>query len=167
MDSSLPATVITCSDRAFRDVYEDRSGPVLRDGLAAVGFKVDAPVIVPDDIEAIRAAVLKAVAAGARVVLTTGGTGVGPRDVTVGACAPLLHFQIPGITEAIRAAGMAKTPKAVLSRGLSGVIDYEGTRAVLVNVPGSRGGARDAMAVLKELLLHIIDQLDGADHPMD
>ena len=62
---------------------------------------------------------------------------------------------------------MAKTPKAVLSRGLSGVIDYEGTRAVLVNVPGSRGGARDAMAVLKELLLHIIDQLDGADHPMD
>lgn len=161
------AVVITCSDRAAADVYEDRSGPVLRDGLAAIGFSVDAPVIVPDDPTLITDAIRYAVEDGARVVLTTGGTGVGPRDVTVEATAPLLTYEVPGISEAVRAAGLPKTPLASLSRGLAGVMDVEGRRAFVFNAPGSRGGARDALSVLSPVLEHIVDQLDGADHDLN
>jgi len=161
------ACVITCSDRAAADVYEDRSGPILRDGLTALGFEVGDPVILPDDARLIAAAVLAAVADGARVVLTTGGTGVGPRDVTVEATRPLLAYEIPGIAEAVRAAGLAKTPLSSLSRGVAGVIGSEDRRAFVFNAPGSRGGARDALGVLGPILTHIVDQLDGADHAMD
>ncbi len=160
------ATVITCSDRAAADIYEDRSGPVLRDGLAALGFSVTEPVILPDDQAEIAAAIVAAVAGGSRIVLTTGGTGVGPRDLTVEATGPLLAFELPGIAEAVRAAGAAKTPLSVLSRGLAGVIDRGGPRAFVFNAPGSRGGARDALAVLSPLLTHIVGQLDGADHDL-
>ena len=160
------ATVITCSDRAAADVYDDRSGPVLRDGLAALGFSVTEPVILPDDQAEIAAAIVAAVAGGSRIVLTTGGTGVGPRDLTVEATGPLLAFELPGIAEAVRAAGTAKTPLSVLSRGLAGVIDRGGPRAFVFNAPGSRGGARDALAVLSPLLTHIVEQLDGADHDL-
>lgn len=160
------ATVITCSDRAAADIYEDRSGPVLRDGLAALGFSVTEPVILPDDQAEIAAAIVAAVAGGSRIVLTTGGTGVGPRDLTVEATGPLLAFELPGIAEAVRAAGAAKTPLSVLSRGLAGVIDRGGPRAFVFNAPGSRGGARDALAVLSPLLTHIVEQLDGADHDL-
>lgn len=161
------AVVITCSDRAAADVYEDRSGPVLRDGLAGLGFAVAAPLILPDDRALIAVAITDAVDAGARVVLTTGGTGIGPRDVTVEATRPLLTYEIPGIAEAVRAAGLAKTPLSSLSRGLAGVIDRGPTRAFVFNAPGSRGGARDALAVLGPLLTHIVDQLDGADHDLN
>ena len=161
------ATVITCSDRAAADVYEDRSGPILRDGLASLGFEVASPVILPDEPDLIAAAVRSAVDDGARVVLTTGGTGIGPRDVTVEATRALLRYEIPGVAEAVRAAGLTKTPLSCLSRGLSGVIDTGDTRAFIFNAPGSRGGARDALAVLAPILTHIVDQLDGADHDMD
>lgn len=164
---SYRAAVITCSDRAAADVYEDRSGPILRDGLAALGFDVAEPVIIPDDAATISAAIRAAVADGARVVLTTGGTGVSPRDVTVEATRPLLAYEIPGISEAVRAAGMAATPLSALSRGLAGVIADGSRRAFVFNAPGSRGGARDALAVLTPILTHIVDQLDGADHAMD
>lgn len=161
------AAVITCSDRAAADVYEDRSGPVLRDGLTALGFEVDAAVILPDDAALIAAAIEDAVDAGARVVLTTGGTGVSPRDVTVDATRPLLAYELPGVAEAVRAMGAAKTPLASLSRGLAGVIDRGGARAFVFNAPGSRGGARDALAVLSPLLVHVVEQLDGADHDLN
>ena len=161
------ACVITCSDRAAADVYEDRSGPILRDGLAALGFEVSAPVILPDEAGLIAAAVEAAVAGGARVVLTTGGTGVGPRDVTVEATRPLLAYEVPGIAEAVRAAGLVKTPLSSLSRGVAGVIDADGRRAFVFNAPGSRGGARDALTVLGPLLGHIVDQLVGADHDLN
>lgn len=160
------AAVITCSDRAAADIYEDRSGPVLRDGLADLGFDVAAPTILPDDAGRIATAILDAVAAGARVVLTTGGTGVSPRDVTVEATRPLLRYEVPGIAEAVRATGAVKTPLSSLSRGLAGVIEHEGTRSFVFNAPGSRGGARDALAVLAPLLVHIVEQLDGADHDL-
>ncbi|MFT3887687.1 MAG: MogA/MoaB family molybdenum cofactor biosynthesis protein [Arachnia sp.] len=163
---TYPAVVITCSDRAAADVYEDRSGPVLRDGLAAAGFEVGAPVILPDDPGLIVAAIVEAVDAGARVVLTTGGTGVSPRDVTVEATRPLLTYEIPGIAEAVRAVGLQKTPLSSLSRGLAGVVDRGAARAFVFNAPGSRGGARDALSVLSPLLVHIVQQLDGADHDM-
>ncbi|WP_331715485.1 molybdopterin-binding protein [Tessaracoccus coleopterorum] len=140
--------------------------PILRDGLTTLGFEVGEPVILPDDARLIAAAVLAAVADGARVVLTTGGTGVGPRDVTVEATRPLLAYEIPGIAEAVRAAGLAKTPLSSLSRGVAGVIGSEDRRAFVFNAPGSRGGARDALGVLGPILTHIVDQLDGADHDM-
>ncbi|MGJ6980518.1 MogA/MoaB family molybdenum cofactor biosynthesis protein [Aestuariimicrobium soli] len=162
------ACVITCSDRAHAHVYEDRSGPILREGLASLGFAVGEPVIVPDEADEIRAAVVAAIDAGVRVVITTGGTGIGPRDVTVAATRPLLDVEIPGIGEAIRAAGASKTPLSWLSGGLAGVVRRKGVApAVVINVPGSRGGARDALAVLSPLLVHLVDQLDGGDHPMD
>ena len=163
---SYRAVVITCSDRAAADIYEDRSGVVLRDGLANLGFEVDAPVVLPDDAPLIAQAIADAVDGGARIVLTTGGTGVGPRDVTVEATRPLLTYEVPGIAERVRAAGLAVTPLSSLSRGLAGVVDRGGPRAFVFNAPGSRGGARDALAVLAPVLTHIVDQLDGADHDL-
>lgn len=160
------AAVITCSDRAAADVYEDRSGPVLRTGLAELGFTVADPVVLPDDAERIADAIVAAVDGGARVVLTTGGTGVGPRDVTVEATRPLLTYEVPGVAEAVRAVGRPTTPLASLSRGLAGVVDRGGARAFVFNAPGSRGGARDALTVLSPLLVHLVEQLDGADHDL-
>lgn len=165
---SYTAVVITCSDRAAADIYEDRSGPVLRDGLAELGFTVLPAVLVPDDTPLIQQAVRDAVGAGARVILTTGGTGVGPRDVTVEATAELLAYDVPGIAEAVRRAGAAKTELATLSRGLAGVIaPADGRPCFIFNAPGSRGGARDTLAVLSPLLTHIVEQLDGADHDLN
>lgn len=161
------ATVITCSDRAAADVYEDRSGPVLRDGLAALGFDVGTPIILPDEEHLITRAIAEAVDGGARVVLTTGGTGIGPRDVTVEATRPLLAYELPGVAEQVRAAGLSVTPLSSLSRGLAGVVDRGGPRAFVFNAPGSRGGARDTLTVLSPLLTHIVDQLDGADHDLN
>ncbi len=161
------ASVITCSDRAFAAVYEDRSGPILRDALADAGFQVSDPVIVPDDIKEIRRAVRDAIAGGARVVVTTGGTGVGPRDVTVEATAALVDYELSGLMEEVRRHGATKEPRALLSRGIAGVvIPDHGPRALLVNAPGSRGGARDTIAVVGPLLTHIIEQLDGKDHDL-
>lgn len=164
---SYCAAVITCSDRAASDVYEDRSGPVLRDGLASLGFDVLPPVIVPDDADLISQEIRSAVASGARVILTTGGTGVGPRDATVEATRPLLAYEVPGVAEAVRALGAQNTKLAWISRGVAGVIESEDARRTFVfNAPGSRGGARDALAVLGTLLVHIVEQLDGADHDL-
>ncbi|MDF1487618.1 MogA/MoaB family molybdenum cofactor biosynthesis protein [Tessaracoccus caeni] len=165
---SYKAAVITCSDRAAADVYEDRSGPVLRDALAGLGFDVAEAVIVPDDVERIADEIEQAIEAGARVIMTTGGTGVGPRDVTVEATLPLIDYQLPGLMEEVRRRGAEKTTKSLLSRGVAGVVSLLGyPRALVINAPGSRGGARDTIAVVGDLLHHIVDQLDGADHDMD
>lgn len=161
------ASVITCSDRAAADVYEDRSGPVLRDGLTELGFQVAEAVIVPDEVTAIGAAITDAIAAGARVVVTTGGTGIAPRDVTVEATRPLLSAELPGLMEEVRRRGAQNTPHALLSRGLAGIVRTEDSSAVVVNAPGSRGGARDTLAAIGGLLAHVVEQLDGKDHPMD
>lgn len=156
------AAVVTCSDRAHAGLYRDESGPLIVAGLAEAGFEVGEPVVVPDDREAIVDAVTSAVGGGSRVVLTTGGTGVGPRDVTVDALAGLLDFELPGIPEAIRRAG--PQPHAMLSRGLAGVLTVDGTRALLVCAPGSPGGARDVVAVVGPALAHVVAQLDGSAH---
>jgi molybdenum cofactor biosynthesis protein B len=163
--SGLPAgaraVVVTVSDRAARGVYEDRSGPLLAAGLAGLGFAVEAPVVIPDERDQITAALRAALAAGADLVVTTGGTGLAPRDVTPEATAAVLDREIPGLAEALRAAGRDKVPTAVLSRGLAGTSG----RALVVNLPGSTGGVRDGLGVLGAVVGHALAQLRGVgDH---
>jgi molybdenum cofactor synthesis domain-containing protein len=154
------AAVITCSNRSFSGERGDESGEALAQLLTAAGHTVGYRVIVPDDIEAIRGAVKEALAAGARIVLTTGGTGPTPTDLTPEAVTPLLERQIPGIAETLRAVSRDKVPTSVLSRGVAGTIGD----AVLVTLPGSPGGVRDGMVVLTPLLDHLLDQIVGGDH---
>ncbi|WP_327689091.1 MogA/MoaB family molybdenum cofactor biosynthesis protein [Streptomyces tubercidicus] len=155
------ALVVTASNRAAAGVYPDKSGPLLAEGLTAMGFEVDGPQVVPDG-EPVEAALREAVAADRyAVILTTGGTGLTPTDRTPEATRRVLDYEIPGIPEAIRAAGLTKVPTAALSRGLAGVA---GT-TLIVNLPGSSGGVRDGLAVLTGLLPHAVDQIRGGDHP--
>lgn len=157
---SLRAEVVVASNRAAAGVYEDTTGPLITDFLRELGFAVDAPVVVPDG-EPVGAAITAAVEGGARVVLTTGGTGLTPTDRTPEVTRALLDAEIPGIAEAIRAYGVAQgVPTAVLSRGLAGVVGS----CVVVNLPGSRGGVKDGLAVLRPVLVHAAEQVVGSDH---
>jgi molybdenum cofactor synthesis domain-containing protein len=157
--TEIRARVIVASNRAFAGVYADRSGPLLVEGLRALGCDVDDPVVVPDG-EPVAAALRDAVAAGVDVVLTSGGTGITPTDGTPEATGLVLDYEIPGIAEAIRAASRAAVPTSALSRGLAGVSG----RTLIVNLPGSTGGAKDGLTVLGPILAHAVSQLRGGDH---
>ena len=157
---SLRAEVVVASNRAAAGVYADETGPLMVAFLGELGFSVSDPVVVPDG-EPVGRAIAAAVEGGARVVLTTGGTGLTPTDLTPEATRPLLDREVPGIAEAIRAAGVAAgVPTAVLSRGLAGVAGS----CLVVNLPGSRGGVKDGLAVLRPLLVHAVEQVVGSDH---
>ena len=156
--------VITVSDRCARGQRQDASGPLAQRLLGEHGVVVDEVVIVPDDVETIRAALAHALAGGARVVLTTGGTGVTPYDLTPEATAPLLQTRLEGLEAQIRAHGLTKTPLAGLSRGLVGVTSRQADGALVVNAPGSRGGVTDTVAVIGPLVPHVLEQLGGGDH---
>lgn len=157
---SLPAAVVVASNRAAAGVYADETGPLIVDALRELGFTVDAAVVVPDG-EAVGSAIAAAVAAGARLVLTTGGTGLTPTDRTPEVTRPLLEREVPGIAEAIRAYGVANgVPTAALSRGLAGVVGS----CLVVNLPGSRGGVKDGLAVLSPIVVHAVEQVVGSDH---
>jgi len=157
----IRALVVTVSNRAAAGVYEDRSGPVLAGLLAEAGCAVDGPLVVPDGAP-VEAALLDAIAAGYDVVVTTGGTGLTPGDLTPEMTRRVLDREIPGIAEAIRTAGVAAgVPAAMLSRGLAGLTG----RTLIVNLAGSTGGVRDGMAVLTPVLRHAVDQAHGGDHP--
>jgi molybdenum cofactor synthesis domain-containing protein len=157
----IRALAVTVSNRAAAGVYPDRSGPVLAELLREAGCQVDGPVVVPDG-SGVEEALRKAVQGGYDVVVSTGGTGVTPADLTPEMTRLVLDREIPGIAEAIRAAGIAAgVPAAALSRGVAGVA---GT-TLIVNLPGSTGGVRDGMAVLAGLIAHTVEQVHGGDHP--
>jgi molybdenum cofactor synthesis domain-containing protein len=156
----MRAEVVVASNRAAAGVYEDTTGPVIVAFLVELGFAVGAPVVVPDG-EPVGAAIAAAAEGGARVVLTTGGTGLTPTDRTPEVTRALLDFEVPGIAEAIRQHGVAQgVPSAVLSRGLAGVVGS----CLVVNLPGSRGGVKDGLAVLRPVLVHAVEQVVGSDH---
>ena len=155
------AVVITCSTRAAAGVYPDRSGPIIVDALRGWGLEVGDPVVVADgpDVEA----ALRAAVAGDAVVVvvTTGGTGLTPTDATPEATQRVVDRLVPGIAEAIRAAGVdAGISSAMLSRGISGVAG----RTLVVNLPGSMGGVSNGLAVLETVISHALTQIQGGDH---
>lgn len=157
--AALTAAVVTVSDRCFAGTREDASGPLLRELLSELGWTVSPVVLVPDE----PAAIAEAVTAAVRdhdVVITTGGTGLSPRDVTPEAVAPLLDRTVPGIAEALRQTSRSAVPTSVLSRGIAGTIGS----CLVVTLPGSTGGVRDGVAVLAPVLEHAVAQLRGGDH---
>jgi len=157
----IRALAITVSNRAAAGVYPDRSGPVLAELLRSAGCEVDGPQVVPDG-DPVEAALRDAVEAGYDVVVTTGGTGLTPTDLTPEMTRKVLDREIPGIADAIRREGAAAgVPASVLSRGLAGLAG----QTLIVNLPGSTGGVRDGMAVLSRVLAHAVDQARGGDHP--
>jgi len=153
------AVVVVASTRAAAGTADDTTGPVIRDWFVARGWLVEGPVVVADG-EPVGAVLEAALEWGVDAVVTTGGTGVSPTDATPEMTLPLLDRELPGIAEELRRRGAASTPLAVLSRGLAGVAG--GT--FVVNLPGSRGGVRDGLAVLEDVLDHVVDQVHGVDH---
>src|SRR3712207_930084 len=144
--SELPedsrAVVITASNRAAAGVYEDRSGQALAEGLRSIGFTVDGPHVCEDDVVLLEEVLREALASGADVVLTTGGTGLSPTDVTPEATRAVLEREAPGIAEAVRRYGAGNgVPTSVLSRGLAGTSG----RTLIVNLPGSTGGGEEGV----------------------
>jgi len=156
----IRALAVTVSNRAAAGVYADKSGPVLVDLLRSAGCAVDGPLVIPDG-DPVEAALRDALDAGYDVVVTTGGTGLTPGDLTPEMTRRVVEREIPGIAEALRSAGAAAgVPSAILSRGVAGVAGH----TLIVNLPGSAGGVRDGMAVLAPVLGHAVSQINGGDH---
>ncbi len=151
------AHVVTVSDGAFHGRREDRSGTALVALLKAAGFEADGPEVVPDEGERITEAVMTAVARGVDLVVATGGTGLGPRDVTPQAIAALVDYEVAGIGEAMRREGAKSTPMAVLSRSLAGVRG----RTLVISVPGSPKGATESLEAVLPIVGHAIQLLHG------
>jgi molybdenum cofactor biosynthesis protein B len=151
------AHVVTVSDGAFHGKREDKSGPVLVELLSRAGFEVGSPEVVPDEVERIYEAVTTAVARGVDLVVSTGGTGLGPRDVTPQALSTILDYEVPGIGETMRRAGADSTPMAALSRSMAGVRE----RTLIISVPGSPKGAAESLEAVMPIVGHAIQLLHG------
>lgn len=159
MSSPRSALVVVASTRSARGDSVDRTGPVIHAWLADRGFTVDEPVVVADG-EPVGQALIAGIAQGVSIVITTGGTGVSPTDATPEMTLPLIDRRLLGIEEELRRRGAEHVVTALLSRGVVGVAG----RTLVVNLPGSSGGVRDGLALLGELIDHVLDQIEGADH---
>ncbi len=158
--TSLTARVITISTRAAAGIWQDTSGPIIVEALTNLGFNCAAPTVIPDGPEIVDA-LKDAVNHNINVVITTGGTGHTPNDVTPEMTLQVIERHSPGIAEAIRSYGVASgVPTAILSRGVAGIAG----KTFIVNLPGSAGGVRDGMKVLGDVLVHLVDQMNGGDH---
>jgi len=154
----IRAAVLTVSDRSFRGERPDASGPAVAEMLRSLPAEILQQVVVPDEIPFIRRSLLHfSDALGIDLIVTTGGTGVDPRDVTPEATGSILDREVPGMAEAMRADSQARVPTAMLSRGLAGIRG----KSLIVNLPGSPGGARENLAVLLPVLLHAIGKIRG------
>lgn len=158
---SRRAVVITVSDRAASGSRADASGSVAVEALRAAGFACDDATIVPDGADAVEAALRDALATRPALVITSGGTGIAPRDQTPEGTARVLERAVPGIPEELRRVGAAVAPGGLLSRGLAGVA----AGALIVNLPGSPGAVTDGMRVVLSVAGHVVQQLAGGDHP--
>jgi len=156
----VKAAIITASARASAGIYEDTSGEILKTGLQALGYEVSDVVIVPDDVKQISEAISVALTAHVDLIVTTGGTGISPTDVTPEATAPHIQKLLPGIPEALRAYSREKVPTTDLSRGIAGTSGS----TLIINLPGSPGAVKDGLVIIKRLAGHIHEQLRGKDH---
>jgi molybdenum cofactor synthesis domain-containing protein len=160
LPTDATARVITVSDRSHRCERPDASGPLLSDLLTAQGFVLTAVVVVPDEVEAIEAALRSAISDGVDLVATTGGTGLSPRDVTPEATRRVIDREAPGLAESLRQYRRDELPTTILSRAVAGIAGS----TLIVNLPGSTGGVKDGAAVLAPVIGHAIAQLRGGDH---
>ncbi|MFE7844067.1 molybdenum cofactor biosynthesis protein B [Microbacterium sp. NPDC057407] len=156
------AAVITVSDRSAAGARSDDSGPIAVAALREAGFDCAEPVVVPDGADSVERALQAEIVAGVKLIVTTGGTGVGPRDETPEGTRRVLTREIPGIAEELRRRGAAEKPAGMLTRGVAGVADPHGV--LIVNLPGSPKGVASGMPVLLSVAGHVLDQLGGGDH---
>jgi molybdenum cofactor synthesis domain-containing protein len=156
------AAVITVSDRSSRGERPDESGPVAVAALREAGFACADAVVVPDGADSVERALQAEILAGVKLIVTTGGTGVAPRDETPEGTLRVVTRQIPGISEELRRRGAAEKPAGMLTRGVAGVADPHGV--LVVNLPGSPRGVASGMPVLLSVAAHVLDQLGGGDH---
>ncbi|GAA1995669.1 MogA/MoaB family molybdenum cofactor biosynthesis protein [Microbacterium pumilum] len=156
------AAVITVSDRSASGERADASGPVAVAALSEAGFACDDATIVPDGADSVEIALRATIKIGARLIVTTGGTGIGPRDATPEGTERVVTRFVPGIAEELRRRGAAEKPAGMLTRGIAGVVD--GAGVLIVNLPGSPSGVASGMPVILSVAGHILDQLSGGDH---
>ena len=154
------AIIITASNRASAGIYKDLSGAALKDGLSKLGYQVIGHKLVQDDINQIATTIKGALEDDIDLIVTTGGTGISPTDVTPEATKNLLEKELPGFVEALRAYSREKVPTADLTRGLAGV----NGKSLIINLPGSPGAVKDGLVIIERLAGHVHDQLAGNDH---